>query len=320
VNRFIAWLLTTAIAAREYSCHYSSKGGASGDIDAPAAAGGASHSHSHGGGVFLVAIGLLMLYGARQNYRKLRALEASPIKPIRDLAAGLVHIIGKAAGSQTLTSPLSRHACFYYQVLVEKWVPRGGGRGDWSMVMRHIDHASFDLQDETGRVAVDLHGAQLDLTQVFRREIEAKGEPASIGGTGPSGNDLRDYLVHINAQIHSDLAARHESVVHALTQTEGSVSLLPANFSPRDSGMRLRFTETCLLADQQYNILGTCIDNPNPGGGGERWLIARGAKQNTFLISCNAEPVLEKQTKRGIYLTLAVGIVLAALGVAVFIS
>ncbi|HMD72411.1 MAG TPA: hypothetical protein VKG05_00980 [Steroidobacteraceae bacterium] len=315
MNRLVAWLLTAAIAAREYSCHYASKGGASGDIDAPTAAGGAAHSHSHGGGLFLVAFGLLMFYGARQNYRKLRTLEASPIKPIRDLVAGLVHVIGKAAGSQTLTSPLARQACFYYQVLVE----RRGGRGDWALLMRHIGHTSFDLQDETGQVAVDLHGAQLDLTQVFQREIDAKGGPASIGGTGPSGDDLRDYLMRVNAQIHADLAARRESVVHALAQTEGSVSMLPANFSPRDSGLRLRFTETCLLADQQYNILGTCIDNPDPGGDDDRRLIARGPKQNTFLISCNSEPMLEKQTLRGVYLTLAAGGVLFALGLAIFI-
>jgi len=319
VHRIVAWLLTTVIAAREYSCHYSSRGGASGDIDASAPAGSAAHSHSHGGGLFLVAFGMLMFYGAQQNYRKLRALKSSPIKPIRDVAAGVAHIAGKAAGSQSLTSPLTRQACFYYQVLVEKWVPRGGGRGDWSMVMRHIDHTRFNLRDETGEVAVDLHGAQLDLTQVFQRVIEPGGEPASIGGTGPSGNDLRDYLVRANAEIQSELAGRNESRIHALTQTEGSVSLLPANFSPRDSGLRLRFTETCLLVDQQYNILGTCLDNPNPGVGGDRRLIARGPKQNTFLISCNAEPVLETQTKRAIYLTLAAGIVLAGLGVAVLI-
>ena len=319
MNRCVAWLLTTATAAREYSCHYASKGGASGDMDAPTAAGGAAHSHSHGGGLFLVAFGLMLLYGARQNYRKVRALETVTIKPIRDVAAGAVHVVGTAVGAQTLTSPLKRQPCFYYQVLVEKWVPGGSGSGNWSMCMRHIDRSNFDLQDETGRIAVDSHQAQLDLTQVFQRIIEPSGEPASLGGTGPSGDDLRDYLMQTNPQIRSNLAARHETVIHALAQTEGSVSLLPADFSPRDSGVRLRFTETCLLADQQYNILGTCIDNPKPGGDDDRRLIARGPKQNTFLISCNTEPILEKQTLRGVYLTLAVGGVMVAVGLAIFI-
>jgi len=318
MHRFALWLLTMAAAAGEYSCHYSSKGGATGDISAPAA-GGASHSHP--GGLILVAFGLLLLYGARQNYRKLRALESSPIKPIRDVAAGLVHIVGKAVGERSLTSPLTRLPCFYYQVLVEKWVPRGGGgRGEWSMCLRHIDHTNFDLRDESGKVAVDLHQAQLDLTQVFQRVIEPQGEPASIGGTGPTGNDLRDYLMGTNAQIQAQFADRKVSLIHALAEPEGNVSLLPANFSPRESGLRLRFTETCLLVDQQYNILGTCIDSPNPGGEADRRLIARGPTQNTFLISCNTEPMLEKQTKRGIYLTLAVGGVLAALGLAIFFN
>ncbi len=319
MHRLALWLLTTAMAAREYSCHYSSKGGATGDIAAPAA--GASASHSHPGGLFLVAFGLLLLYGAWQNYRKLRALESSPIKPIRDVAAGLVHIVGKAVGERSLTSPLTRLPCFYYQVLVEKWVPRGGGgRGEWSMCLRHIDHTNFDLRDESGKVAVDLHQAQLDLTQVFQRVIEPQGEPASIGGTGPTGNDLRDYLMGTNAQIQAQFADRKVSLIQALAEPEGNVSLLPANFSPRESGLRLRFTETCLIVDQQYNILGTCIDNPNPGGEADRRQIARGPKQNTFLISCNAEPALEKQTKRGVYLTLAVGGVVVALGLAIYFN
>jgi len=318
MHRLALWPLTTAMAAREYSCHYSSKGGATGDISAPAA-GGASHSHP--GGLILVAFGLLLLYGARQNYRKLRALESSPIKPIRDVAAGLVHIVGKAVGERSLTSPLTRLPCFYYQVLVEKWVPRGGGgRGEWSMCLRHIDHTNFDLRDESGKVAVDLHQAQLDLTQVFQRVIEPQGEPASIGGTGPTGNDLRDYLMGTNAQIQAQFADRKVSLIQALAEPEGNVSLLPANFSPRESGLRLRFTETCLIVDQQYNILGTCIDNPNPGGEADRRQIARGPKQNTFLISCNAEPALEKQTKRGVYLTLAVGGVVVALGLAIYFN
>jgi hypothetical protein len=271
--------------------------------------------------LILVAFGLLLLYGARQNYRKLRALESSPIKPIRDVAAGLVHIVGKAVGERSLTSPLTRLPCFYYQVLVEKWVPRGGGgRGEWSMCLRHIDHTNFDLRDESGKVAVDLHQAQLDLTQVFQRVIEPQGEPASIGGTGPTGNDLRDYLMGTNAQIQAQFADRKVSLIQALAEPEGNVSLLPANFSPRESGLRLRFTETCLIVDQQYNILGTCIDNPNPGGEADRRQIARGPKQNTFLISCNAEPALEKQTKRGVYLTLAVGGVVVALGLAIYFN
>ncbi len=317
MHRFVAWLLTTVIAAREYSCHYASKGGATGDIGAPGAGTSASHSHP-GGGLFLVAFGLLLLYGARQNYRKLRALETLTIKPIRDVAAGAVHVLGTAVGAQTLTSPLKHQPCFYYQVLVESWM--AGGGGEWSMMLRHTEHRGFSLQDETGRIAVDLHQAQLDLPQVFQRIIEPKGEPASIGGTGPSADDLRDYLVRTNAEIHSDLAARHQTVAQVFLQPEISVSRLPANFAPRDHGMRLRFTETCLLADQQYTILGTCIDNPNPGADGDRRLIARGPKQNTFLISCATEPVLEKQTLRGVYLTIAAGGVLVAMGLAIFVN
>jgi hypothetical protein len=319
MHRLALWLLTTAAAAGEYSCHYSSKGGATGDIGAPPpGSGGASHSHP--GGLIFVAFGLLLLYGALRNFRMLRALETSAIIAIRSLAAGVVHIFGKAVGASCLTSPLTRQSCFYYQVLVEKWVATGSGSSDWSMCLRHIDHTKFYLQDATGKVLVDLHQAQLDVNQTFQRVIEPAGEPTTIGGTGPSGNDLRDYLMRTNAQIQSQFADRKVSLIHALAEPEGSVSLLPANFSPRDSGLRLRFTETCLLVDQEYNILGTCLDNPNPGDENDRKLIARGQKQDSFLISCNAEPALEKKTRRGIYLTVAVGGVFVVIGLAVVLN
>jgi len=315
VNRLGSWLLTTAMAVQQYSCHYSSKHSFAGSVGNAAPDGDGSHMHPVG--LIIVAFGLLLLYGAYQNYRKLRALEKLPIMPIGEVAPGNVHITGKAVGAPVLTSPLTRRPCFYYRVLVESWAQSGNRSQNWSMCMRHIDHTNFYLQDGTGSVAVDLQGAQLDLTQVFQRAIEPGREPASIGGTGPSGNDLRDYLALTNAKIHADLAERQESVIRALAQAEGSVSLLPASFSPRDSGLRLRFTETCLLVDQECNVLGTCLDNPSPRDGHDRRLIARGQKQDIFSISCNAEAALEQQIKRGFYVTLAVGIALTALGICV---
>jgi hypothetical protein len=299
-------MLTTATTAHVYSCSYSS-GGSS-------AVAGGSASHSHWGGLFVVGFGLLLLYGALQNYRKLRALETSPLIAIRDLAGGLVHIFGKAVGENRLSSPITRQSCFYYQVLIENWVPSSrAGPGQWSMCLRHTEHTKFCLQDGTGKVAVDLHQAQLDLSQTFQTEI---GPVAGARPSGPSDSELRDYLCRSNAQIHTELNSRRESTFQAITHMEDSVSLLPADFSPRDGGPPLRFTESCLLADQEYNILGTCLDNPDSGDKDARKLITRGPKEATFLISCKVEAELETQTKRWTYIMLALGGGLAFAGLA----
>jgi hypothetical protein len=304
-------MLTTATAAHVYSCHYSSGSSSAGSSSA-----GGSASHLHLGGLFVVGFGLLLLYGGFKNYRIFRLLGTSPIIAIRGLADGLVHILGKPAGDDRLTSPITRQACFYFQVLIENWVRSRTGPGEWTMCLRHTEHTKFYLQDGTGKVAVDLHQAQLDLTQTFQTEIGPTAAAGPSGASGPSDNELRDYLGRTNAQIHAQLDSRRESTFQAIAHTEDSVSLLPADYSPRDGGPGLRFTETCLLADREYNILGTCLDNPNPSGEDDRKLIARGPKEATFLISCKVEAALEKQTKRGSYILLALGGVLAVAGLA----
>jgi hypothetical protein len=304
VIRFGWWMLTTASTAHVYSCSYSGGGG------------GGSGSRSHFGGLIVVGIGLLLLYGGSTSYRKFRKLRTSPVIAIRCLADGLMHIFGKAVGQKPLTSPITRQSCFYYQVLVENWVPSRGGPGQWSMCLRHTEHTRFCLQDATGKVAVDLHQAQLDLTQTFQTEIGPAAATRPSGASGPSDSELRDYLCRSNAQIHSEFDSRGESTLQAITHTEDSVSLLPADFSPRDDGRRLRFTESCLLAEREYNILGTCLDDPDSRDADARKLIARGPQEATFLISCKVEAELEKQTMRGSYVLLALGGVVALAGLA----
>jgi hypothetical protein len=243
-------------------------------------------------GLFVMGFGLLMLYGGFQNYRKLRLLVTSRVTPIRDLGVGLVHILGKAVGDNRLTSPLTRQPCFYYQVLVDHMPVKN----QQTMCLRHTDHTKFYLQDASGKVLVDLHQAQLDVTQTFRAEI---GPTAVFGPRRAnvlSDRELCDYLARTNLQIQTELA-----------NTEGNVSLLPAEFSALDGRSHLSFTETCILADGEYNVLGTCLENPNPGGGEDRKLIARGPNKAAFVISNRAEPALEAQTKFGSYLLLAVG-------------
>jgi hypothetical protein len=239
---------------------------------------------------------------------------------IRGLATGLVHILGKVVGEDRLTSPLTRQPCFYYQVLVEQWVTGGQHAGRWAMCLRHTEHRKFYLQDASGKVLVDLHQAQLDVTQTFQSTIRPAAAPGSGSANGHSEQELRDYLSRTNEQIRTERANRDESLPRALMNTEGSVSMLPADFSALDTPLHLRFTETCVLADRDYNILGTCLENPHPSGQEDRNMIARGQNKDPFLISCKAEPELEKSTKRTSYICFAVGGVIVSGGLALLFS
>jgi hypothetical protein len=307
------WLLTTAIATGQYSCHYSS-GGTSGS----GASSGASPAHSHSlAGLLVMGFGALLVYGGRQNYQKLRLLGAMPMTAIRSLGAGLVHILGKAVGEDRLVSPLTRQPCFYYQVIIE----RPGGRGSrWAMCLRHTEHRRFYLEDASGKVLVDLHRAQLDVTQTFQTTIGPAAERGQVGASGHSDWELRDYLSRTHLQIQTERANRGESLPRAIMNMEGSVSMLPADFSALDAPLHLRFTETCVLVDRDYNILGTCLENPHPNGEEDRKIISWGQNKNPFLISCKSEPELEKSTRRASYLCFALGGVFVAGGLVLLFS
>jgi hypothetical protein len=59
---------------------------------------------------------------------------------------------------------------------------------------------------------------------------------------------------------------------------------------PLKSAGRYRFTERCILLDHEYDITGTCGENPEAKDGSDRNLIRKGANEPTFLISGLARP------------------------------
>ena len=61
---------------------------------------------------------------------------------------------------------------------------------------------------------------------------------------------------------------------------------------PAASG-RYRLTEYCILPGHEYNITGTCVENPEPKDQHDRNLITKGLNELTFLISWKAPRVVE---------------------------
>ena len=61
---------------------------------------------------------------------------------------------------------------------------------------------------------------------------------------------------------------------------------------PAASG-RYRLTEYCILPGHEYNITGTCVENPEPKDQHDRNLITKGLNESTFLISWKAPRAVE---------------------------
>jgi hypothetical protein len=94
-------------------------------------------------------------------------------------------------------------------------------------------------------------------------------------------------------------------------------------FNPPPASGRYRFTEYCIVPDQDYDITGTCVENPDARGDHDRNLITKGQNEPTFLISYRSEKELESNLRNraalmvfggGTASVACLGILLAKLG------
>ena len=173
---------------------------------------GPAHSGvTHLVGLVPLGMGMIVVYGAFLTYRKYRLLRSAPQMPIGSLAtAGTVHIYGRAVGTERLTSPITRLPCFCYEVVVK--AHSTGEGAEWAMLLHDIGHTKFQLQDATGKVTIDPHEAERELSQTFQAEIGPRAskkrtvDPALAWGNGPADGELLEYLHRTNAKIHAELS------------------------------------------------------------------------------------------------------------------
>lgn len=202
-------------------------------------------------------MGIYWFFRGFQIYRKYRVLADTPEIPIRSIAMGLAEVYGKAKGDQLVWGPLTGTRCFFYQVLIEKWV-ESKALSCWTHYKTDAGGTKFYLEDATGHVLVDAHGAECDLPQAGRFEVESGCVQREFGPSGP-GVGLEGYIAR-NCGSGSE---RH------------------------------RLTESCILPGHRYDVTGTCTENPNSKEGHDRNLIKKGENEPTFLISWRSEKEIE---------------------------
>jgi len=152
--------------------------------------------------------GLYYFYKGFRTYREYRVVEDTPEMPIRSIAMGLVRVHGKAQGEDLVSSPVSHTPCFFYKVDIEKWHQDKDG-GHWSNYRTDADGVKFYLQDPSGKVLTDAHGAECDLVQSARREIGGKIGLGLSSGAGET--ELRSYITGVTAKKISSFVERRFS-------------------------------------------------------------------------------------------------------------
>ena len=260
---------------------------------------------SHGADLEVAAVvgfgaGLFWFFKGFRVYREYRVLADTPEIPIRSVAMGLVEIHGQAKGPQTVLAPVTKTPCFFYKVDIERWVRDKNG-GHWSHAASQAEGTRFYIEDATGKVLVDAHGAEYDLIQTAKRET-GRGIGGSLGrlfgggrdstlatGSLVSESDLLNYAESVVSTAHTPFSLDAGSLLSGLGR--GSLGL------GLGSQHRYRLSEYCILPEHWYDVAGTCVENPNPQDEHDRNMIVKGQNEPTFLISWRSEKEL-KSTMR----------------------
>jgi len=267
--------------------------------------------------MFLFGV-LLFVIGFR-TFREYRLLTDTPMVPIRSAPMGLVHVRRTPRGEDRLTSPLTRVPCYYYRVNVEKWTEKDD-KGEWETVRTDTAERKFHLEDATGKVLVDPNRADYELADSFRIETGSRRKVSrfvdpSLGVPGPTEHELFAYLTGDLDQAREALSSAHVPGAKILDAALGlgakleslGVSMGVGGVSMGFGDQAYRFTESCLPADRECNVLGTYAENPNPGDSHDRNIIKRGENEKTLMITTKSEQPVETSFGRRGFAMVVIG-------------
>jgi hypothetical protein len=105
----------------------------------------------------------------------------------------------------------------------------------------------------------------------------------------------------------------------ALTRTLGGSPGSSSGLFKAASG-RYRFTEYCLVPNGQYDISGTCVENPHPKDANDHNMIVKGTLEKEFLISSKTEKQLESSLRKRAFLMVLGGAALSVACLAILLA
>jgi hypothetical protein len=227
---------------------------------------------------FGLAFGLYSFFKGLRVFREYRVIEDTPEMPIRSIPMGLVAVRGKTIGEPTVTSPLTQTPCFFYRVEIQRSQddPRSGGvvGRTWHHYKTDAKGVEFYLEDATGKVLVDAHGAELDVPSSDQREID-RSQGIFLGSEMSTGLD---------PVVDAALGASEYHLLAYVSKVAGKSGLPYGHF---------RLTEYRIEPEQWYDVTGTCAENPHATDEHDRNLIQQGRNERTFLISSKDKKGIE---------------------------
>jgi E3 Ubiquitin ligase len=215
-------------------------------------------------------VGLVLFYRGLRNFRRGLMVADTPIIPIRSVAMGITQVHGHAGGDTPFPSPVRGLPCYAFRVQIERYE----GRNGWKHYRTDQNGRRFFLSDDSGRIRVDPLKAEFDVPVTGRRVV----------GDVPMNFSLASLLGRGRSYDTSDVS------LSAKTDEE----LLEYAAASYDYSNSYRFTERCIEPDQEYDVLGTCVENPRPEDDNDRNLMTQGEHDGTFLISSKSAEELKQ--------------------------
>ncbi len=228
------------------------------------------------GGVFLFLLGFLHVYDRR-------LIENTPTSKCRAVALGPVELAGRVAAPKPLASLIAQLPCVFSQVDIQQLRQRGKSEA-WATVHKQEFKLPFYVDDGTGKVEVDPHGAQVQLVPdvVYSTDQDsAQWDQRALD---------RSYEIKDSRSLNEllrDYCARRGIILDAPT----------------------RFTETNLSPGDPVYVLGTASEQPGP----ERIVVRSGLRCPLFIAE-SGEPQLVRFLRVRATRRLAAGAALSTIG------
>ena len=219
--------------------------------------------------VFGILAGVFFFLKGFWLFRDYKIVANTPLIPIHSVALGLVSIRGEAQSDRLITSPVSGTPCCLYKVEIAQLGggPEGGLQAKWSIVVG----SRFSLSDDTGKVAVDAHDVDEDEYDV----------PPGDSGEMHGGNLSAIPQLACPGQIVWALR-KIDEVLRTNLHEKAESRLRRPEWVP-DGNYYVE--EFLMLPGKEYQVTGTCVENPDSQDSTDRHLICKSGNQGTFAIS-----------------------------------
>jgi hypothetical protein len=201
--------------------------------------------------------GIVAFFRGFSVYREYRLIEDTPHIPIASASMGLVRVRGVTQLADCILSPVSRTPCCFYRVEISNWTSsnKDSDGGVFEHLRTDADGPRFHITDDSGKILIDLHGAEFDIVQTAMRVLDGTSDSPSatiaqleavVSGkqpgayVPPSEHELRDYVSDtgiktVSRWIGSKLDTQYPLAEPAKEQTRQAFLTLLREMTPPEA-------------------------------------------------------------------------------------